>query len=369
MSSLPAPYPETDAAGLQTLLRVLGAPAHVVVVIDARGQVLDGSPAATERFGGADAGSCLHLGDLVSGLSALDESQLIDGLSQRVARGDVVSARDGQGRHRPSELSVWPVVVDGEVRALVQIRDAASANARAAAEHALERRSQELREFVYIASHDLAAPLRAIGQLATWIEEDAGEVLTGEVHENLVMLRSRVDRLHRLLDGLLQYSRAFESKEEHGLVDLGLLLDGVRQDVALPKGFLLRLEGLGLLTARRHALRQVIGELVANAVHHHDRDTGEIVVSVTAAGGNAVRIAVSDDGPGIPASAEERIFRPFQTLRAKDATGRVGMGLAIVKRRVELLGGEIGVEARAERGTVITIYLPRAAVPRAEATP
>ena len=92
---------------------------------------------------------------------------------------------------------------------------------------------------------------------------------------------------------------------------------------------------------------------------HHDRDRGRITISVESLGHNFV-FTVVDDGPGIPMKFRERVFRMFETLQRRDEVESSGIGLAVVKRLVNSLGGGIGIaETGDERGCTIKFTLPR----------
>jgi PAS domain S-box-containing protein len=217
----------------------------------------------------------------------------------------------------------------------------------------LSRSNQDLEQFAYVASHDLKAPLRAIEVLVEWLHEDLAGYEQGEVQENLGLLKQRTARLNRLLDDLLAYSRAgrdsgeVEVLDTHQLVtDIATLLDpppGMRieEDASLPR-----------LLTRRAPLEQVLRNLVNNAIKHHPTRQGVIRVYAERRGEQAL-FAVEDDGAGIPPQFSEKVFQMFQTLKPRDEVEGSGMGLAIVKRLVELHGGRIWFHpGRDGRGTV-----------------
>ncbi len=229
----------------------------------------------------------------------------------------------------------------------------------ALASHAadLERSNRELDEFAYVASHDLKAPLRDIDTLAGWIEEDAAEQLPEGSRRHLRTLRERIGRMERLLEDLLQYSRAGRIRHEPELLDLGAVIDSAAHLAAIPPSFTLVVSGEApALRAPRVPLELVLRNLLANAAKHHDRDAGRIEVALKEIEG-AVEIAISDDGPGIPAEFHGRIFAMFQTLKPRDEVEGSGMGLAVVKKIVETHGGHVAVES-AGRGTTFRITWP-----------
>ena len=137
---------------------------------------------------------------------------------------------------------------------------------------ALERSQQELDQFVYVTSHDLKAPLRGIVTLSQWLEEDLGEALTGESRHQLELLRRRVQRMERLLESLLQYSRAGRIRGAPEKVELPALLREVEAQLKLqPPAQLLADPELPQVVCVRAALQQVLVQLISNALRHARR--------------------------------------------------------------------------------------------------
>ena len=209
----------------------------------------------------------------------------------------------------------------------------------------LEETNKDLEHFAYIASHDLREPLRGIDHLTQWIAEDTSNTLSEESQYNMSRLHTRVEKLHVLLDGLLQYSRASRSLGDTIPVDTGQLIMETIDLLDLPEGFTVAIEGdMPVIRTHSPALRTVFANLLGNSVRHHDRDRGAIVIAASTVG-DMVEFTVTDDGPGVPTRSRDRIFDMFQTLNASDAPATGGIGLAIVKRLVETHGGTIQVAA------------------------
>jgi PAS domain S-box-containing protein len=260
------------------------------------------------------------------------------------------------GSEFPAEIGLNPIETEAGAVVLCVIVDI---TARRQQEQEQERQRQELErsnadleEFAYVASHDLKAPLRAIAHLAQWIREDIEPAARRETTENLDLLQGRVARLRTLLDGLLSYSRIGRVDSDVELVDIG---EEVRDIVAMsapPPGFAVVWDtDMPVLRTHRVAIRVVLENLIVNALKHHDRGEGRVAVAMRLADGMA-EFRVSDDGPGIPERFHDRIFVIFQTLASRDEVESSGIGLAIVKRRIEGHGGRIRVEsAPPARGT------------------
>lgn len=246
-------------------------------------------------------------------------------------------------------------------QALAAARDAAL-NANRALRHMNEefrRSNEELEMFTSVVAHDLRAPLRAIEQLAEWVVDDAGEHLSGEPLEHLNLIAQRARRAMRLIESLHQYALLGGDRAAVEPVDLVGLVDDAFSTVEAPPGFSLEKNiVVGPFETAAIALRQVLYNLINNAVKHHDREDGHIVVSAIEEG-DFVRIDVADDGPGIDPAHHDKIFHIFATLKSRDRVDSSGMGLAFVKKHVSLVGGRVTVASDGQRGTVFTVMWPR----------
>jgi len=213
-----------------------------------------------------------------------------------------------------------------------------------------ERRARELEQFAYVASHDLKAPLRGISNLAGWLKDDLAGKLTEETGEQIELLRDRVARMNALVEGLLEYSRIGSVAGAMEEVDTESLVVDTIDSLAPPKGFKVRVKpGMPVLYTDRLHLGQVFANLISNAINHHDREKGSIGVSGEDLG-DRCGFVVEDNGPGIPAEYQNKVFMMFQTLKVKDYGGDTGIGLALVKKLVEENGGTISLESGPQRG-------------------
>jgi PAS domain S-box-containing protein len=223
----------------------------------------------------------------------------------------------------------------------------------------LERSNQDLDQFAYIASHDLKAPLRAIDHLSTWVLEDVGHLLPDRSHEHLEKMRSRIKRMEGLLDDLLTYSRAGRYRGEAGWVDTNELVARVIDTVSPPAGFVISVKGkLPALFTYAAPLETVLRNLVSNAIKHHDKPTGSVQISATESE-EMIEFSVADDGPGIDPTFHERIFQMFQTLRPRDQVEGSGIGLAVVDKIVNSVGGRVSVDSVQGRGATFRFTWPR----------
>lgn len=223
----------------------------------------------------------------------------------------------------------------------------------------LERSNRDLDQFAYVASHDLKAPLRGIAQLARWISEDAGDALPPPAQDHLDKLHSRVRRMNALLDDLLAYSRAGRVKHTPQQVAIADLLHNIVETLAPPANFrIVYADSLPVVYTERVPLEMVLRNLIGNAIKHHSRPDGTVVITVRAHE-TYLEFSVKDDGPGIAPEFHSRIFEMFQTLRPRDQVEGSGIGLAIVKKLVEAAGGTVTVESAKGEGTNFIFTWPR----------
>ena len=277
------------------------------------------------------------------------------------------------GRSSPVEVTLARWHADDGVHIALTLRDVTERRRlereRADYTAELERSNRELDEFAYVASHDLKAPLRAVDNLASWITDDAGTVLPPASRRHLELLRGRVRRMEGLLEDLLRYSRAGRVLGEESVVLVPELVDEVVGLLAPPPGLRIRcVSSAPEVLAYRTPLRQVLQNLLGNAIKHHDRDTGSIVVACELHEGR-LEFTVCDDGPGIAPEFRERVFDMFETLRSRDELEGSGMGLSIVKKIVESQGGTVHIEAAEERGTRVRFWWPLRAAAAQPASP
>lgn len=222
----------------------------------------------------------------------------------------------------------------------------------------LEAMNAELEEFAYVASHDLKAPLRAVSQLASWIDEDMASHLDPETRGRLKLMRERVVRMDGLIDSLLAYSRAGRvTDRSRRPVALESELKSVIDELDLPPGFRVEMGPLPEIPAEVPHVRQIFQNLIANAAAHHDHPVAGTVRIRAEEEGRFWRLEVADDGPGIPPEEREHVFRMFTSL--KPDKNHVGIGLAVVRKLIRSYGGQIDVTANVPRGALFRIWWPK----------
>jgi signal transduction histidine kinase len=225
--------------------------------------------------------------------------------------------------------------------------------------------NRELSDFAYVVSHDLKAPLRGISSLTSWLVSDYADKLGSEGCEHVTMIASRVRRLSSLIDAILAYSRAGRSHEELAPVPLTPLVRNVIDLLSPPPHIRVEITcELPELVIDAVKIQQVFQNLLSNAIDFMDKAAGRVTVACVLEG-PLWRFTVADNGPGIEARHFDRIFHLFQTLASRDEFERTGVGLALVKKIVELAGGTVWVESVVGTGTSFHFTIPSQPAPAA----
>lgn len=263
----------------------------------------------------------------------------------------------------PVGITLGHFIVSGELRfvgVVSDITERRQAEQRTEAVlQALRRSNEELDGFAYVASHDLKAPLRVIDNASKWLEEDLAPFLTDDTRESLSLLRNRVRRMNRLLEDLLAHSRIGRCEVATTAVSGADLMQDVRDLAGLPAPFKLVVDpAIDAIHLPRMPIRNVLLNLITNAAKHHDRACGTIWVRLADLG-ESYEFAVEDDGPGIAPEFHQKVFGMFQTLRPRDEVEGSGMGLAMVRKNIEVMGGTITLHSDGRRGSLFRFTWPK----------
>jgi signal transduction histidine kinase len=226
----------------------------------------------------------------------------------------------------------------------------------------LKRAYDELEGFSYAVAHDLKAPLRAINGFAHLFEQEMQGELTDRAREHLARIRNGSVKMATLIDDLLSYSHIDRRGLQSSVVSVPTLVDQVlspyqdeihRRGIALVvvvEPMTVRVDASGLALALRN--------LVENALKYtRDTDKPRIAVVCRRKDGG-VLLAVTDNGIGFDMQYHDHIFKLFQRLHRDDQYPGTGIGLALVRKAIERLGGKVWAESKAGEGSTFTIELP-----------
>ncbi len=226
----------------------------------------------------------------------------------------------------------------------------------------LRRSNAELQDFAYVTAHDLKAPLRAIGTLTDWLYTDYGDRIDEQGREQMLLVKGRVARMNELIDSILRYSEIGRGQRNLNRIDCNVLVSESIAMIDPPESIDIVVEGsLPIVTCEKIRLMQVFQNLIGNAIKYMDKPAGRVLVGCQEVEGSW-QFYVADNGPGIDEKYHERIFKMFQTLTPRDELESTGIGLAVVKKIVELFGGKVWVESKLGRGTTFFFSLPKSQV-------
>jgi len=227
--------------------------------------------------------------------------------------------------------------------------------------------NKELEQFAYIASHDLQAPLRKVKAFGQLLVDEAGPSLDENSRMYVDRMQKAAMRMSTLIDDLLSYSRASRGDELYTDVDLQRVVKEVMSDLEIrlkESGGEVHFEGLPTLRARSTQMRQLVQNLVGNALKFKRPDVPPIVtITATRLPDDTEEapgwsLEFSDNGVGFEPQYADQIFGIFQRLHGKSEYEGTGVGLAIVHKIAEGHGGSIRAEGRPNEGASFFVHLP-----------
>lgn len=338
-----------------------------IFVADAETGILtDCNPAATRLVGREKSEligqheQILHPPEMIEGEFSKPFVQYLCGKQGQTIETQVVT-KTGEIKHVAIKANLLDVrgkkILQGIFRDITENKKAESVKTQLLEQ--LASANQELKDFAYVVSHDLKAPLRGIKTISDWISTDYTDKLDDDGKEQLKLLANRVDRMHNLIDGILQYSRVGRIEEEKVQINLNKFVPEIIDMLAPPENISVTIENeLPTINGEQTRLMQVFQNLLSNAVKYMDKPKGLIKVGCVEENG-FWKFNITDNGPGIEEKYFEKIFKIFQTLSPRDEFESTGIGLTVVKKIVELYKGKIWVQSRLGEGSTFFFTLPK----------
>jgi PAS domain S-box-containing protein len=234
--------------------------------------------------------------------------------------------------------------------------------ARMLQEEDLKQKTRELESFAHTVSHDLRAPLRSIRRFSELLTEDHKASLNEEGQKFVERITRSADSMERLIDGILQYTQVAARNSTMEPVPLEGIFKQVLQlhdgEIQSKKAKIEMPSTLPTVLGDRTLLLQVFSNLIGNSLKFVADGKPPSVIIEAHKTGEGAEVLVKDKGIGISEQDLPRIYNIFERLDTGGVIPGTGVGLAIVKRAVEKLGGQIAVDSVLHEGTTFRIYLP-----------
>ena len=223
----------------------------------------------------------------------------------------------------------------------------------------LEKAMVDLEDFSHTVSHDLRAPLRAVQGYAYLVLKKAGGALDAESRALLDRIAAAAQRMDQLVKDLLTYAKTTRGQFKLGLVDLDRIVPRLIEEYALREKAQVTVKPpLGHVIGRDSLIVQAVSNLLDNAGKFMPPERAPTIEIWSEKREGKIRLNIQDNGIGIPEDQYSRIFRPFERLHPEGAYEGTGIGLAIVKKAAERMGGGVGVESEINRGSRFWLELP-----------
>lgn len=332
------------------------------ISIDAAGKVIDWNSQAEKTFGWSRddvLGKVLvdlivppqHRQAHVQGIRSYRETGVGPVLNSRIE----ISALHRDGHEFPVELTIWPVRTPGDISFHAFVHDITQ---RKKNEEEIRSKNQDLETLLYVTSHDLREPLRAIENFSRIVSERYADKLDAKGQDFLDRVVRGAQRLDRLIEDVLMLSRVQRQVQPAEDIAAGEIVADVlhqlepriRETQAVVKVD----NDLPNIRADRLWATQAVQNLVSNALKYTVEGQAPVVQIGTFHGPEGVGLVVGDRGMGVPPDCAERIFQLFQRAVSRNIEG-TGAGLAIVKRVAERHGGKAWVRPREGGGSEFII--------------
>jgi PAS domain S-box-containing protein len=229
------------------------------------------------------------------------------------------------------------------------------------AEDKLQAVNKELEAFSYSVSHDLRAPLRAINGYAEILNEDYGTKLDDEGKRIIEIIRENATRMGILIDDLLSFSRLGRKEIQMTEIDMNEMTEGIM--IELSKSMTLKakikIDKLHEVKADYGLLRQVMFNLISNAVKYSSKKENPVVEISSEEKNDEIIFSVKDNGAGFDMQYADKLFGVFQRLHSQDEFEGTGVGLAIVQRIISRHNGRSWAEGKVNEGAVFYFSLPK----------
>lgn len=225
----------------------------------------------------------------------------------------------------------------------------------------LQLTNEDLQTFIYSLSHDLKAPLRAIQGFADILHREERSSLSSDGQRYLDHICNAAQRMELMIEALLSYTRLGRASGRYpvALKDVFDQVAGDLKDIVEEcQGSLHIPAQLPSVWGEPTLLRQIFANLLQNALLYRRPGVPPTVWVEACQQGKQITVSIKDNGIGIPQEFHEKVFNPFQRLHSEKDYPGTGIGLAIVKKAVQLLDGKVWLESTPGEGSTFYVQLP-----------
>ncbi|UQD56512.1 ATP-binding protein [Flavobacterium sp. K5-23] len=225
----------------------------------------------------------------------------------------------------------------------------------------LESLKKEFEDFIYIISHDMKTPMRAISNISNWIEEDLGATINPSIKENFNLLKNRVQRLENMMNAMLELSRVERYDMDFIEVNIPKLIDEIifitKDKLNTEFHISLHLKNENFITYIKK-LEKVLLSVIDNSVRFNNNIKKNVYIEVVETDIN-YEFEIKDDGLGVEEAVKDKIFDIFYTVHSKDVLDTTGSGLAISDKILKFVGGNIEYKKNPSGGSIFKMIWPK----------
>lgn len=222
----------------------------------------------------------------------------------------------------------------------------------------LESLNQDLEQFIYAASHDLKTPIRGLHNLIQFLEADFSDDLTAQSEEYITLIKSRVQRIYVLIDGLMRYGAISRERSTQTEYNLQTFIERQAKNFNNENITISIPNPLPTISTNPIWMNELFTNLIENAIKYNPQTKCEITIQYTEKE-HFHKFSIKDNGHGVDEKYHERMFKLFQTLDNKDNNPTAGIGLAIVKKIITELGGKVWIESEKEEHFTVLFTIPK----------
>lgn len=220
----------------------------------------------------------------------------------------------------------------------------------------LEQRNEALNNYAHMVSHDLKSPIRNVYSLVSWVFEDSDAKFKQDCQENIELIYKNLDKMDKLIDGILKHTTIDNLEDSNEEVDLNSLVKAIIFKYYLTNNVKVKVRNkLPTVVSNKYRMEQLFDNLLSNAIKAVEASTMGMVEIDFKEKTESLLFSVSDNGIGIPKHQQETIFDMFKKLT--DDASATGIGLALVKKIINYYKGDIWISSEENKGTSVFFTL------------